>query len=136
MKRFLIFSLLVLVALTANAQKYFYEAADDTVKYDTNTYPSATSYIKVPNADGVVSFTFTHTDVADSLSFARLEGSDDGSTWTALTGNAALSNTTTDGQSKIYTSNPLIYLYYRSRIACAATDSVAITDPILMYKGE
>jgi len=136
MKRLMIILFALILGISVNAQKYFYEAADDTVKYDTNTYPSATSYIKVTKASGLISFTFTHTDVADSLSFARLEGSDDGSTWVALTGNAALSNTTTDGQSKIYTSNPLIYLYYRSRIACAATDSVAVTDPILMYKEE
>lgn len=118
-----------------SAQQYKYTFANDTVKGDTNYYPSATGYVKALNSStGVVSFVLTHTDVADSLKYVRLEGSDNLTTWTALTGNAALTNTTTDGTSKIYASTPLTYLYYRAFVACAAGDTVVVTNPILYYK--
>lgn len=127
-----IFSLLFTVSFS---QKRYFTPANDTVKADTNYIPSANGF-KHTISGGSVSYTFTHTDVADSLSYARLEWSDNQTTWTALTGNAALGATTTNGQSKIYASNPLIHLYYRAAIACATGDTVAITGQIFMIKEE
>jgi len=125
---------------TTNAQQYIYPtpssiAWDDTIKADTNYYPSTSGYIISKITTGSISFTFTHTDVTDSLKYARLEWSDDLVTWTAApTGTGVLANTTTNGQSKIYLSTPLTALYYRAFLACATGDTVAITNPTLMYK--
>lgn len=127
-----IFSLLFAVSFS---QKRYFTPANDTVKADTNYIPSASGF-KYDKSGGSVSYTFTHTDVADSLSYARLEWSDDQTTWTALTGNADLGATSTDGQSKIYATTPLIDLYYRAAIACATGDTVAITGQIFMIKTE
>ena len=125
---------------TTQAQQYIYPtpsstAWDDTIQADTNYYPSATGYVISKITTGSISFTFTHTDVADSLSYARLEWSDDRLTWTAATGTGVLTaGKTTDGQSKVYVSTPLTALYYRAALACATGDTVAITNPTLMYK--
>lgn len=133
--KYILILALILASVSVDAQQYYREFADDTIAVDTNYYPSSTGYVKSKVNTGVVTFTFTHTDVADSLAIARLEGRDNTSqTWTALTGTAILSQTTTDGTSKIYTTTPLTYLYYRAFLSCASGDSVAITDPILMYK--
>lgn len=134
--------LFAFISIESKGQKYIYPpnssstAWDDTIQADTNYYPSATGYLKTPGVVGSVSFTFYHTDVDDSLSYARLEWSDDLVTWTAMTGNAALSETTTDGQDKVYTSTPLLHRYYRAALACASGDTVAITNPTLMRKEE
>lgn len=140
----LLIILIASLALASNAQQYWYTFANDTVKADTNYYPSSSSD---PNtlapstgvhstiSTGVISFTFTHTDVTDSLAVARIEGRNRGTTtWTPLTGNAALSSTTTDGVSTIYTSTPLVYEYYRGFISCATGDTVAVTSPTITYK--
>jgi hypothetical protein len=134
MKRILFLCFALALGVSLSAQQYKYTFANDTVKGDTNYYPSPTGFIKSVTSTGVVSFTLTHTDVKDSLKYVRLEGSDDAITWVALTGNAALVNTTTDGTSKIYASTPLTYLYYRAFVAAASGDTVAVTSPILIYK--
>jgi hypothetical protein len=134
MKKLLILVIALALGASLNAQQYIYTFANDTVSADTNTYPSLTGKIKAASSTGLLSFQFTKVDVTDSLSFARIEGSDNGTTWTILTDNAALVNTTTDGTTKLYLSTPLLYLYYRVRIACAAGDRVAVTSPTLIYK--
>lgn len=120
--------------MTASAQKRFYDLSNDTIKADTNYYPSSAGF-EVPTSGGLVIFEFTHTDVADSLAAARLEGYI-GTSWVALTGTGALSLTTTDGTSRIYVSTPLPYLKYRAWLSCASGDTVAITNPFLMLKEE
>jgi len=139
MKKLFILMLFAFVAFaTTNAQQYIYPAPssiawDDTIQADTNYYPAVNGII-VKSTTGSVSFTFTKKDVTDSLSYARIEWSDDLITWTATTGTGALTATTTDGQSKVYLSTPLTALYYRVALACAAGDAVKITDPTLMFK--
>jgi len=118
------------ISVNVEAQKYYYTPANDTVSADTNTYAG----IQAKGSTGIIIFEFYHKDVADSLSFARLEGSMDNTNFTALTGNAALSATTTDGTSIIYTVTALKYRWYRVRLACASGDSVALTNMTLMYK--
>ena len=128
------------VALSVDAQQYVQTFSNDTVQADTTYFPSSSSApgtlrpsygIKSSISTGVVSFTFTHTDVADSLSFAGIEGSNDATNWTSA---ATLAATSTDGTSTIYTSTPLSWLYYRVRLSCATDDTVAITNPKLIYK--
>lgn len=121
-----------MAAMTVSAQKRYYEFADDTIKADTNYYPSTAGF-KVESAYGVLSFEFTHADVADSLSFVRFEGKI-GTEWVPLTGTAAMANTSTDGTDQIYNILEFQYLYYRVALACASGDTVAVTDPVLMYK--
>lgn len=134
MKKFILILVLAVVAIAANAQKYYSLPANDTVASDTNYLPSSTGYDLKNIESGAFSYTFTHTDVADSLSFARIEYSNDGTTWTAYTGNGALTLTTTDGQSRLYVSTPLIDRYVRAAVACASGDSVALTGQVLMLK--
>jgi len=136
MKKLIVISLLVVVAMAANAQKYFSQPSNTSVAGDTNYVPAAAGYDLKNYQDGVFSYTFTHTDVADSLSYARLEGSMDGSTWVALTGNAALSATSTDGQDIIYVSTPIIYRYLRGALAAATGDTSTISGQILYFKTE
>lgn len=136
MKKVLFMGLILIgLALNIEAQKIYYPVANDTVKGDTNYIPSSSGYDLTNIQDGALTFTFTHTDVADSLSFARIEWRNSTSgTWVAYTGNAALSNTTTDGQSKIYLSTPLLDRYVRIGIACASGDTVSVTNQVLMLK--
>lgn len=135
MKKLIILMLVAFVALAANAQKVYYTASDDTIKGDTNYVPSTSGYDLKNIESGALSFTFTHTDVADSLSYAGLEWRNSTSgTWAAYTGDGVLSSTSTDGQSKVYISTPLIDRYVRMRLSCASGDTVAITGQVLMLK--
>jgi len=136
MKKIFILTLFTLVlTISASAQKYYYTPADDTIEGDTNYIPSSAGYDLRNVVSGAFSFTFTHTDVADSLSYAGIEYRNSTSgTWTAYTGNAVLSSTTTDGQSRIYITTPLIDKFVRVRLSCAAGDTVAITNQALMLK--
>lgn len=135
MKKFLLIIALLTLFIGANAQKYYYPVADESIQGDTSYYPSSSGYDLRNIETGAFSFTFTHTDVADSLKYAGIEyrNSTDG-TWTTYTGNAVLSLTSTDGQDKIYISTPLIDRYVRVRLSCAAGDTVAITSAVLMLK--
>ena len=135
MKKLLFICLLAILGMAANAQKYYYTAIDDTIAADTNYIPSSNGYDLRNVESGAFSFTFNHIDVADSLSYAGIEyrNSTDG-TWTTYAGNAVLTATSTDGQSRIYISTPLIDRYVRVRLSCATGDSVAITNQVLMLK--
>lgn len=136
MKRFLILSLLVIGAMTLNAQKYIHTFPTDTVSAaEVIYYPSSSGLNTAESSTGAVLFTFTHTDLVDSLNYARIEWADN-TTWTAMTSPAALVNTTTNGESTIYTSTPIIHSKYRVALYCAATDSVKITVPTLIYKNK
>jgi hypothetical protein len=137
MKILIVIMVLLGSVLNTEAQRIYYPVANDTVKGDTNYIPSESGYDLRNFNDGSLSFTFTHTDVADSLSFARIEWRNTTTgTWEAYTGNAALVNTTTDGQSKIYLTTPIIDRYVRIGIACASGDTVALTKQILLFKTE
>jgi hypothetical protein len=137
MKILIVIMVLLGAVLNTEAQRIYYPVANDTVKGDTNYIPSESGYDLRNFNDGSLSFTFTHTDVADSLSFARIEWRNTTTgTWEAYTGNAALVNTTTDGQSKIYLTTPIIDRYVRIGIACASGDTVALTKQILLFKTE
>jgi len=140
MKKLISILFFAIVALSISAQQFSYTYANDTVKADTNYYPSSNSDpntlspsygLKSTISTGAVSFTFTHTDVADSLNFSGIEGSNNATNWYTV---SSVASTTADGESVVSTSTPLLYLYYRVRLSCAATDTVAITSPKLIYK--
>ena len=135
MKKLLIISVLAFLFVGLNAQKVLYFSSNDTIKGDTNYVPSSSGYALQNIESGALSFTFTHTDVDDSLSFAGLEwrnNTDD--SWAAYTGNGILSTTSTDGTSKVYISTPLIDRFVRARLSCASGDTVAITNQTFMLK--
>lgn len=137
MKKILLISLLAVLGIAVNAQKYTADwVTADTLKgNDTNYYPSSSGFDCAAFGTGTITFTFTHTDIADSLNYARIEYVDYSTgTWTALTGNAALSLTTTDGQSTIYTSTPILHKYYRVALHTAAGDTVKLTKASLLIK--
>lgn len=138
MKKFLVLIVLVVVAMTTQAQKYYSQPADKELGGTEGTvyYPSATGYDLKNIESGAFSFTFTHTDVTDSLSVAAIQWSNDASTWTSYTGNAALSATTTDGQDKLYIETPLVDRYVRVILTVAAGDSVSLSNMVLMLKEE
>jgi len=132
MKRLLIILAIVLIGMTANAQKGLRQFADDTIKADINTYVLNKKVDQYANQ--VVIFTFTKADVADSLSAAKIQGSNDNVTFYDLAASSAnLTTTTTDGTTRLYVTNPLD-LYYRGYLSCATGDTVAVTNPDMMLK--
>jgi hypothetical protein len=134
MKNLILIMMVVCLGLTANAQKYYSLPANDTIVAESLYFPLAAGYDLKNVESGAFSFTFTHTDVADSLSVAAIQYSNDRTTWTSYTGNAALTTTTTDGQSRIYISTPLVDRYVRAILTAATGDSVALTGMVLMLK--
>lgn len=135
MKKLVLLFALFSFVVVLNAQKVYYPASNDTIKGDTNYVPSSSGYDLRNIESGALSFTFTHTDVADSLSFAGFEWRNSTSdSWAAYTGNAILSATTTNGTDRIYLSTPLIDRFVRVRLSCAAGDTVAITNQTLQLK--
>jgi hypothetical protein len=138
MKRILILISILVLAFTINvdAQIQNKPFLNDTIKADTNTYFSNHLYDKY---SGVVMFTFTHTDVADSLAVAVMQGSNTNtsviSTWSTLTGTAILPLTSTDGTTTLIKTPPE-FLYFRVFLSCATGDTVAITNPVFVYKEE
>lgn len=136
MKKLVILLVMVGLGLTANAQKIYSKPTNKALGGTEGTvyYPSSSGYDLENKENGTFSFTFTHTDVADSLSVAAIQYSNDASTWTSYSGNAALSATSTDGQSRIYISTPLIDKYVRVKLTVAAGDSVTLTNMVLMLK--
>lgn len=135
MKKLILLFSLSLLFVAVNAQKYDYPLADDTIKGDTNYIPSSSGYDLKNIESGVFTFTFTHTDVADSLSFAGLEYRNTTTqSWAAYTGNGVLSVTSTDGQSQVYISTPMKDRYVRARLSCASGDTVVITKQSFILK--
>lgn len=138
MKKFFIILFVAVLGMAANAQEILYFPADDTIKADTNYIPSSSGWdIGNKSAAGALSFTFRKVDVADSLSFAGFEYRNETTeAWTAYTGNAIVSNTSTDGLSRIYLVTPIIDRIVRVRLSCAAGDTVALTNQVLLFKEE
>ncbi len=132
MKKLLILSLLFMLGITVSAQVQYKSFAADTVSADTSVYLSNRAVDKYTTV--VVSFVFTKADITDSLSVAKMQGSMDNSTWIDLTdATANLTNTSTDGTSILYVTNP-IYLYYRGFLACASGDAVDIPNAWFVIK--
>ncbi len=138
MKRILILITLFVLVFTVNvnAQIQNKPFLNDTIKGDTNTYFSNHTFDKY---SGVLMFTFTHTDVADSLAVAVMQGSNTNtsvhSTWSTLTGTSILPLTSTDGNTTLIKTPPE-FLYFRVFLSCATGDTVAITNPVFVYKEE
>jgi len=131
-KLFLISLLFVVLGITASAQKQSYPFANDTVQADTSTYAGNRAVEKYSTT--VVTFTFVKVDVADSLSVAKIQGSNNNVNFYDLAdASANLAATSTDGVSRLYVTNPLD-LYYRGFLACASGDTVAVTNAILIVK--
>ena len=124
--------LMVGLGLTVNAQVQNKLFTNDTVSADTNTY---TSNVKVDKySTVVVEFGFTKSDVTDSLSVAKMQGSLDNTNWVDVAdATASLAATSTDGTTILYVVNP-VYLYYRGFLACATGDVVAVTNARIIIK--
>lgn len=135
MKKFILFTILIFGVFFANAQKIERVFTTDTVKGAETLYFYIDGYKFIDYKDVVLSFTGTKTDVADSLSLFRIQGANksDFTDATNLTGNAALTKTTTNGAFLLYVTDP-IYLYYRLAATCATGDTVIISAPKLTYK--
>lgn len=134
MKKFISLFIILLISLSGlEAQKVNKSFTADTVKADT-VYFTIGKAIELTK--GTISFQFSTTDIADSLSYGRIEGSRDNTNFVALTGNAALSNTSTDGFKEVYLVDNLRFLYYRLALACASGDTVAISNAGILFKEE
>ena len=126
--------LMVCLGFTINAQVQNKSFSNDTIQADTTEYVSNRLIKGYSNT--VLVFAFTKTDVADSLSVAKIQGSMDNSAFIDLTdASANLTNTTTDGTTALYVTNPL-FLYYRGFLAAATGDTVAITNAGFYIKEE
>jgi hypothetical protein len=142
MKKLLTIAVLAIIVIACgiqnvSAQKYIHTwATADTIKGNVyRYYPATAGYDMGATSTGSVLFQFTKTDKTDSLNYARFEYLDQfGGTWTAMTGTAALVNTTTDGTTVLYTSTPLLHKYYRAILHCVAGDTVKITNATLLIK--
>lgn len=131
-----ILCLVIILAFTLSdvgAQKINKSFDSDTISADT-TYFNVGRSIELTN--GTISFQFSTIDVADSLSFARIEGSRDNLNFIPLTGSAAITETTTDGFKEAYIVNDLRFIYYRLGVACAVGDTVAVSNIGVIYKTE
>ena len=134
MKKILLLISIIVLAFTINvdAQKQNKPCADDTIKADTNIYVSNYNVDKFSTT--VVIFSFTKEDLTDSLNVAKIQGSIDNSEFYDLTdASASLVVLTTDGTSRLYVDNP-IDLFFRAFLSCAASDTVAITNPTWIVK--
>lgn len=132
MKKILLLIAFIALFINVDAQKQYKPFADDTIKATTNLYASNKLVDKYSTQ--IVTFTFTHTDVADSLSVAKIQGSNDNTTFYDLAdASANLLITSTDGTTRLYVVNPLDR-YYRGVLTCATGDTVAITDPAIIIK--
>ena len=132
MKHILTILMLAVLGTAAFGQKQYKSFTNDTVQGNTLTYASNVKVTKYANS--YVGFIFTHTDVTDSLSVAKLQGSFDNSTFVDCDDEtASLSLTTTDGTSILYLTSPK-YLYYRAVLTAATGDEVAITNAVFIIK--
>lgn len=138
MRKLFLIAMLVAAAATLSAQEILYFPADDSIQADTSYVPSSSGWdMGNKSPAGALSFTFRKVDVADSLSFAGFEYRNETTeTWTAYTGNGIVSNTTTDGLSRIYITTPIIDRFIRARLSCASGDTVAVTNQVFMFKEE
>lgn len=138
MKKILLLISIIVFAfiLNVDAQKQNKPFANDTIKGDTAVYYSNVNVIKY---SGIVLFTFTKSDVTDSLNVATMQGSNTNtstdSKWTTLTGTATLPLTSADGTT-VLIKTPPDFLFYRTFLSCAAGDTVAITDAAFVIKEE
>jgi len=138
MKKFIIISLLAFAALAVNAQRIEKDYVCSTCTTTSDTIAAETVYYTyarpVKTFDGILGWEFTKEDIADSLSVCKLQGCMTSNFATAvdLTGTALLSNTTTNGSTFLYVTNP-IYLYYRLKVTAATGDTVKITNCKLIY---
>jgi hypothetical protein len=132
-KYFIIITFLFGLILNINAQKTEYFTNDTVQGAETIyfTYSKGT----VSEYGGVIGFQFTKTDIADSCSVLRIEGSIDNSAFVGLSGNAALTETTTDGTTILYEETP-IYRYYRLAATCAVGDTVKFENVRFIWKKE
>jgi hypothetical protein len=133
MKKLFILLAIVLIGMSASAQKRERGFTTDTVQGAETVYFTFAG--KIEKYNGVVAFSGTKTDVADSLNLFRIQGANwsDFRDATNLTGDGALVNTTTDGGFNLFITPPT-YMYYRLAATCAAGDTVIITTPKLTYR--
>jgi len=132
-----LFILLALVSLAANAQLRNVSLAADTVKgAETIYFAPSFNYVYSGTSlyAGLVGFQFTKTDVADSLSVLKMQGSYDGTNYVDLTSTtSSLTNTTTNGNFFLYEVNP-VFLKYRLLATCASGDTVRFSNVRYIHK--
>lgn len=139
MKKLFILSLFAFIVLALSAQRIEKDYVCSTCTITIDTVAAETVYYTyarpVKTFDGILGWIFTKTDITDSLSICKMQGSmvSDFSAVVDLTGTAALLNTTTDGTTFLYVTDP-VYLYYRLKLTAASGDSVKITNCKLIYK--
>lgn len=129
-KLFIIIALIAFVA-NVNAQR-----VNTTLKTDASVISGtvySTPSVKIEKYSGLVGFFIKKTDVKDSLTVLRMEGSMDATNYIALTGAAALTTTTTDGTVFLYETSPK-YLYYRLNATAATGDTVTLNTVRFIYK--
>jgi hypothetical protein len=139
MKNLFLIVCLVVVAMTASAQRIDKSFVCATCAVTSDTVAAETVYysyaVPVKTSDGILGFQFTKADLTDSCSVIKMQGSQF-STFTSvvdLTGTAALANTTTDGTTFLYVTDP-VYLFYRLKVTAASGDAVKFTNVKLIYK--
>lgn len=136
MKNIFTIALILLATLTLSAQKRNVPIAADTAQGNTVYFePNYTiAFLGASTYTGVVGIQFTKTDVADSCSSIKLQGSRDGSNFVDVTdATAYLENTTTDGNFFLYDENP-IYLKYRLAATAATGDTTIFSNVGYIWK--
>jgi len=132
MKKFIILIAILFAGMAVSAQVQLKSFDNDTIKATTANYVSNQKVKKYSTT--TVAFVFTHTDVADSLSVAKIQGSLDNTNFYDLAdASANLLITSTDGTSRLYVENP-IDLYFKGVLTAATGDTVAITNAKFVIK--
>jgi hypothetical protein len=141
----IIISVFFALIVSAGAQQYRQTFGVDTIAADTSYYPSASSNrsvaspltgLTVTSSTGVISYTFTHADIStgDSIAAVQIQGSNNGTVWTSVGSNGAVADLATGGTTNLYTSTPLLYLYYRVAVYGKVGNTVKISSSKLIYK--
>jgi len=145
MKKILILCFVLALGAGLSAQQYVQTFGVDTIAADTSYYPSASSDrsvarpstgVTVNNTVGLISFTFTHADISsgDTIASVQIQGSNDGTVWTSVGSNGAVTPLLTGGTTALYTSTPLLYQYYRVAVYGKVNNTVRIASSKLLFK--
>jgi hypothetical protein len=145
MKKIIIFCFMLALGVGMSAQQYVNTFGVDTIAADTSYYPSASSDrsvtrpstgITVNNTVGLIGFTFTHADISagDTIASVQIQGSNDGTVWTSVGSNGAVTPLPTGGTTFLYTSTPLLYNFYRVAVYGKKNNTVKISSSKLLFK--
>lgn len=132
MKKFLFFSLLVMVAMIVSAQQGYQTLTNDTTKGAETLYFTSTvrvAYVGQIGFEGICDGFAASDDVV-----IILQGTNDGFATKAFNIDTIPTYSSTTATPFILKDVPADYLYYRLKCTGASTDTVLIKNVLFIYK--